>query len=116
MTLYALAIRRPVLAWVMSITIVLFGILGFTRLGVREFPSVDPPIISVSTNYVGANADVIQAQVTEPLEEAINSVDGIRTLTSVSRAGRSTVRAEFDIDADLERAANDVREDRKSVV
>lgn len=110
MTLYALAIRRPVLAWVMSITIVLFGILGFTRLGVREFPSVDPPIISVSTNYVGANADVIQAQVTEPLEEAINSVDGIRTLTSVSRAGRSTVRAEFDIDADLERAANDVRD------
>lgn len=110
MTLYALAIRRPVLAWVMSITIVLFGILGFTRLGVREFPSVDPPIISVSTSYVGANADVIQAQVTEPLEEAINSVDGIRTLTSVSRAGRSTVRAEFDIDADLERAANDVRD------
>ncbi|MGH9379997.1 MAG: efflux RND transporter permease subunit [Thermoanaerobaculia bacterium] len=110
MTLYALAIRRPVLAWVLSITIVLFGILGFTRLGVREFPSVDPPIITVSTNYVGANADVIQAQVTEPLEEAVNSVDGIRTLTSVSRAGRSTVRVEFDLDADLERAANDVRD------
>ncbi len=110
MTLYSLSIRRPVLALVMSITIVLFGVIGFDSLGVREFPSVDSPVITVSTNYRGANADVIESQITEPLEESINGVAGIRTLTSVSREGRSTVRVEFGIDADLDTAANDVRD------
>jgi multidrug efflux pump len=110
MTLYTLSIRRPVLAIVMSITIVLFGLLGFSFLGVREFPSLDPPNISVSTSYRGASADVIESQVTEPIEAAVNGVDGIRTLTSTSRDGRSTVQAEFDLGTDLERAANDVRD------
>ncbi|MCP4902358.1 MAG: efflux RND transporter permease subunit [bacterium] len=110
MTLYTLAIRRPVLAIVMSITIVLFGLLGFSFLGVREFPSLDPPNISVSTSYRGASADVIESQITEPLEAAVNGVDGIRTLTSTSRDGRSTIQAEFDLGTDLERAANDVRD------
>ncbi|MCP3963783.1 MAG: efflux RND transporter permease subunit [bacterium] len=110
MTLYTLSIRRPVLAIVMSITIVLFGVIGFRSLGVREFPSVDSPLITVSTNYRGASADVIESQITEPLEESVNGVAGIRTLTSVSREGRSTIRAEFGIDADLETAANDVRD------
>ncbi len=110
MTLYTLSIRRPVLAIVMSITIVLFGLLGFSFLGVREFPSLDPPNISVSTSYRGASADVIESQITEPLEAAVNGVDGIRTLTSTSRDGRSTIQAEFDLGTDLERAANDVRD------
>jgi len=110
MTLYTLSIRRPVLAIVLSITIVLFGLLGFSYLGVREYPSLDPPHISVSTNYRGASADVIESQVTEPLEASINGVDGIRTLTSTSRDGRSTIQAEFDLGMDLERAANDVRD------
>ena len=110
MTLYSLSIRRPVLALVMSITIVLFGVIGFNSLGVREFPSVDSPVITVSTNYRGASADVIESQITEPLEESINGVAGIRTLTSVSREGRSTITVEFAIDADLETAANDVRD------
>ena len=110
MTLYTLSIRRPVLAIVMSITIVLFGMLGFSFLGVREFPSLDPPNISVSTSYRGASADVIESQITEPLEAAVNGVDGIRTLTSTSRDGRSTIQAEFDLGTDLERAANDVRD------
>ena len=110
MTLYTLSIRRPVLAIVMSITIVLFGLLGFSFLGVREFPSLDPPNISVSTSYRGASADVIESQITEPLESAVNGVDGIRTLTSTSRDGRSTIQAEFDLGTDLERAANDVRD------
>ncbi|MEM7354893.1 MAG: efflux RND transporter permease subunit [Acidobacteriota bacterium] len=110
MTLYSLSIRRPVLALVMSITIVLFGVIGFNSLGVREFPSVDSPIITVSTSYRGASADVIESQITEPLEESVNGVAGIRTLTSVSREGRSTIRVEFGIDADLETAANDVRD------
>ncbi len=110
MTLYSLSIRRPVLALVMSITIALFGLIGFHSLGVREFPSVDSPVITVSTNYRGASADVIETQITEPLEESINGVAGIRTLTSVSREGRSTITVEFSIDADLETAANDVRD------
>lgn len=110
MSLSSVSIRRPVLAIVMSITIVVFGFIGYTYLGVREFPSVDPPVITVSTNYIGANADVIESQVTEPLEESINGIAGIESLTSVSRDGRSTITVEFGIDIDLEAAANDVRD------
>jgi multidrug efflux pump len=110
MSLASVSIQRPVLAIVMSITIIVFGILGYTYLGVREFPSVDPPIITVSTNYVGANADVMESQITEPLEESINGIAGIKSLTSVSRDGRSTITVEFDIDIDLEAATNDVRD------
>jgi len=110
MSLSSVSIRRPVLAIVMSITIVVFGVLGYTYLGVREFPSVDPPVITVTTNYIGANADIIESQVTEPLEESVNGIAGIKTLTSVSRDGRSTITVEFDIDVDLEAAANDVRD------
>ncbi|MEL6442627.1 MAG: efflux RND transporter permease subunit [Bacteroidota bacterium] len=110
MTLYTLSIRRPVLATVFSLVIVLFGTLAYVNLGVREYPAVDPPIISVSTSYRGANAEVIAAQITEPLEERINGVEGIRTLTSISRDGRSTITVEFALGADLERAANDVRD------
>lgn len=110
MSLSSTSIRRPVLAIVMSLTIVIFGFIGYTYLGVREFPSVDSPIITVSTNYTGANADVIESQITEPLEESINGIAGIRSLTSVSRDGRSTITVEFDIDIDLEAAANDVRD------
>jgi multidrug efflux pump len=109
-TLYALSIRRPVLATVFSLVIILFGVLAYFSLGVREYPSVDPPVISVSTSYRGANADVIDAQITEPLEERINGIEGIRTLTSVSRDGRSNITVEFDLGSDLERAANDVRD------
>ena len=98
------------MASVMSIVIVLFGVISFFYLGVREYPSVDPPIVTVSTSYVGANAEVIESQITEPLEESVNGVAGIRTLTSVSREGRSTITVEFDLDLDLETAANDVRD------
>ncbi|WP_022835253.1 efflux RND transporter permease subunit [Salisaeta longa] len=110
MTLYKLSIERPVLSTVFSLVILIFGAVGFYFLGVREYPAVDPPIISVVTNYRGANAEVIDSQITEPLEEQINGVDGIRTITSVSREGRSTITVEFDLSADLERAANDVRD------
>ncbi|MEW6508259.1 MAG: efflux RND transporter permease subunit [Bacteroidota bacterium] len=110
MSLSSISIRRPVLATVMSITIVLFGIIGYTYLGVREYPSIDPPVITVSTGYVGANADVIESQITEPLEEQINGIAGIRSLTSVSRDGRSSISVEFDVTMDLEAAANDVRD------
>ncbi|WKZ59340.1 MAG: efflux RND transporter permease subunit [Cyclobacteriaceae bacterium] len=105
-----ISIKRPVLAIVMSLVIVLFGFIGFTYLGVREFPSVDPPVISVSTSYVGANSDVIESQITEPLEDAINGIAGIRTITSASREGRSNITVEFELGIDLEAAANDVRD------
>ena len=98
------------MASVMSIVIVLFGVIAFFYLGVREYPSVDSPIVTVSTSYVGANADVIESQITEPLEESVNGIAGIRTLTSVSRDGQSTITVEFDLEIDLEAAANDVRD------
>ena len=115
-SLSTISINRPVLAMVMNIVIVIFGIIGFLYLGVREFPSVDPPVISVSTGYTGANAEIIESQITEPIEEALNSIAGIETLWSVSRDGRSTVTAEFDLGVNLEAAANDVRDKVAGVV
>lgn len=109
-SLSSISINRPVLAIVMSITIVLFGIIGISFLGIREYPSVDPPIINVRTSYVGANADVIEAQITEPLEESINGISGIKSLTSISNDGNSNITVEFDVGADMEAAANDVRD------
>ena len=110
MNIASFSIKRPVFASVLSIAIVLFGIVGFYNLGLREFPSVDPPIITVSTSYVGANADVISTQITEILEESINGIAGIRTLTSSSADGRSNISVEFNIDENMEAAANDVRD------
>ncbi|HQV68041.1 MAG TPA: efflux RND transporter permease subunit, partial [Saprospiraceae bacterium] len=110
MSLSEISIKRPVLATVMSIVIVLFGIIGFFYLGIRDYPSVDPPVITVSTTYTGANSDVIISQITEPLEESINGIDGIKVITSNSSDGRSTITVEFDLDVDLETAANDVRD------
>ncbi len=103
-------IDRPVLATVVSILIVLFGVIGYTFLGVREYPSVDPPVVTVSTSYPGANAEVIESQITEPLEESINGIAGIRTLSSSSRDGSSNISVEFEIGTDMEAAANDVRD------
>ncbi len=110
MALYRTSINRPVLATVMSLVIVLFGVISYSRLGIREYPSVDPPIITVSSTYTGAPPEVVESQITEPLEENINAVAGIRTMTSVSREGRSTITVEFDLETDLEVAANEVRD------
>lgn len=110
MSLSSVSIQRPVLALVMNIVIIVFGIIGFTHLGVREYPQADRPVISVRSNYPGANASVIENLLTEPLEQAINSTPGIRTMTSVSRDGQTTITVEFDLDDDLDRAANDVRD------
>lgn len=110
MTLSDLSIKRPVFTIVMAIVIVIFGIVAFTSLGVREYPSVEPPVITVRTDYPGANAQIIESQITEPLEEQINRVDGIKNLSSVSSTGRSTVRVEFSLGMDLDNAANDVRD------
>ncbi len=110
MSIASTSIQRPVLATVFSLVILLFGGIGITYLGVREFPSVDPPIISVSTSYPGANSDVIETQITEPLEQSINGIPGIRTLTSRSSQGNSNISVEFELSVDMETAANDVRD------
>jgi len=110
MSLPSLSLKRPVLAIVMNIVIVLFGAIGYKFLGVREYPSIDPPVITVRTNYTGANADVIESQITEPLEKAINGVEGIRTISSSSNQGSSIITVEFNLGSNLEAAANDVRD------
>ncbi|MBS1620240.1 MAG: efflux RND transporter permease subunit [Bacteroidetes bacterium] len=110
MNISELSLRRPVLATVMSIIIVVFGIIGFKFLGVRDYPAIDPPNISVSTSYGGANPDIIETQITEPLEKAINGISGVKNITSSSSQGRSNINVEFELGVDLEAAANDVRD------
>ena len=110
MNISELSIRRPVLATVLTVIILLFGMIGYTTLGVREYPSVDNPIISVTCSYSGANADVIENQITEPLEQNINGIPGIRSLSSVSQQGQCRITVEFELSVDLETAANDVRD------
>ena len=110
MNISELSIRRPVLATVLTIIILLFGLIGYTTLGVREYPSVDNPIISVTCSYSGANADIIESQITEPLEQNINGIPGIRSLSSVSQQGQCRITVEFELSVDLETAANDVRD------
>ncbi len=110
MNISEISLRRPVLAIVMNIVIVLFGIIGFQFLGVRDYPAIDPPNISVRTSYPGANADIIESQITEPLEKAVNGIAGIRNITSSSSNGSSNINVEFELGVDLEAAANDVRD------
>ncbi|CAN5145049.1 efflux RND transporter permease subunit [soil metagenome] len=104
------SLRRPVFAIVINLVIVLFGIIGFKFLGVRDYPAIDPPNISVSTAYPGANADIIESQITEPLEKAVNGIAGVKNITSSSSQGRSNINVEFELGIDLEAAANDVRD------
>lgn len=105
-----LSIKRPVLATVMVLIIIIFGMIGYSSLPVREYPSVDNPIITVQVSYPGANAEVIENQITEPLEQNINGIPGIRSLTSRSSQGSSRITVEFELSVDMETAANDVRD------
>ncbi|RYZ62310.1 MAG: efflux RND transporter permease subunit [Chitinophagaceae bacterium] len=110
MNISELSLKRPVLAIVMNIVIVVFGVIGFKFLGVRDYPAIDPPNINVSTSYGGANPEIIETQITEPLEKAINGIAGVKNITSSSNQGRSNINVEFDLSIDLETAANDVRD------
>src|SRR5580765_2416282 len=110
MNISELSLRRPVLAIVISLVILLFGFIGFTFLGVRDYPAIDPPVINVQTSYTGANADIIESQITEPLEKQINGIPGIRTISSSSSLGNSNITVEFNLGEDLEAAASDVRD------
>lgn len=110
MNISELSLRRPVMAIVLSIVIILFGGIGFKFLGVRDYPAIDPPNISVRTSYPGANSDIIESQITEPLEKAINGISGVKNITSSSSSGSSNINVEFELGEDLEAAANDVRD------
>lgn len=104
------SLRRPVFAIVLNLLIILFGVIGFKSLGIRDYPAIDPPIVSVRTSYPGANADIIESQITEPLEKAINGISGIKNISSMSSQGSSSINVEFELSEDLEAAANDVRD------
>lgn len=110
MNLSELSIKRPVFAVVCSIVIIIFGAIGYSFLGVREYPAIDPPVVNVRTSYTGANAEIIEQQVTEPIEKAVNGVEGVKNITSSSSQGSSSITVEFELGVDLEKAANDVRE------
>ena len=110
MNISALSLKRPVLAIVMNILIVLFGAVGYYFLAIREYPAIDPPVINVSTSYVGANADIVESQITEPLEKVINGIPDIKSISSSSSNGKSNITVEFNVGADLEASANDVRD------
>ncbi len=110
MNISELSLKRPVLATVMNLMIILFGVVGYTFLAVRDYPAIDPPIISISTSYTGANADIIESQITEPLEKQVNGIPGIRTISSSSTLGNSQITVEFNLGVDLEAAASDVRD------
>lgn len=110
MNISELSLKRPVLATVMNLALILFGIVGFSFLALREYPAIDPPIINVQTSYTGANSEVIQSQITEPLEKSINGIPGIKTINSSSSVGSSNITVEFNLGVNLETAANDVRD------
>ena len=110
MNLAEFSLRKPVFAIVLNITIVLFGVIGYNFLGVRDYPALDPPNISVRTSYPGANAEIIETQITEPLEKAVNGIAGIKNITSQSSQGSSNITVEFNLGISLEEAANDVRD------
>ena len=110
MTLSDLALKRPVGSLVMSLIILLLGIVGFNFLGVRLYPAIDPPVINVQTSYAGANAEIIESQITEPLEKSLNGIEGVKSIASQSTIGNSSITVEFYLGSDLEKAANDVRD------
>jgi hydrophobe/amphiphile efflux-1 (HAE1) family protein len=110
MTLSDIALKRPVASIVLSLIIILLGVVGFNFLGVRLYPVIDPPVITVQASYTGANAEIIESQITEPLEKTINGIEGVKSISSQSAIGSSTITVEFELGADLEKAANDVRD------
>src|SRR6187549_549594 len=110
MNISELSLKRPILAFVMNIVLVLFGVIGFTFLGVRDYPVIEAPTVSIRTSYSGANADIIESQITEPIEKTVNGISGIKNITSSSSVGSSNISVEFELGVDLEAAANDVRD------
>ncbi|HEX6103821.1 MAG TPA: efflux RND transporter permease subunit, partial [Alphaproteobacteria bacterium] len=110
MRLPEICIRRPVFATVLSLVIVLLGLISYQRLPVREYPAIDEPVVTVSTTYPGAGAEIVESQVTRPLEESLAGIEGIDILTSISRAERSQITVRFKLNRDPDAAAADVRD------
>ncbi|HPH85537.1 MAG TPA: efflux RND transporter permease subunit [Ferruginibacter sp.] len=110
MNISAFSLKRPVFATVLNLMIILFGVVGYTFLAIRDYPAIDPAVISVRTSYTGANPEIIESQITEPLEKQINGIPGIKTITSSSSLGSSNISVEFELGVDLEAAASDVRD------
>ena len=110
MNISEFSLKRPVFATVLNLLIILFGVVGYTFLAIRDYPAIDPAIINVSTSYTGANPDIMESQVTEPLEKQINGIPGIKTISSSSTLGNSNITVEFNLGVDLEAAASDVRD------
>ncbi|MFA6819802.1 MAG: efflux RND transporter permease subunit [Bacteroidaceae bacterium] len=105
-----IALKRPVASVVLSLVIILMGVVGYNFLGVRLYPAIDPPVITVQASYAGANSEIIESQITEPLEKAINGIEGVKSISSQSSIGSCRITVEFNLGADLEKAANDVRD------
>ena len=110
MLLTDLSIRRPVLASVLSLLLIAFGTLSYFSLPLREYPDIDPPVISIETNYLGAAAAVVETRITEPLEQSIAGVEGIDNIESTSVDGRSNINIQFRTGRDIDAAANDIRD------
>ena len=110
MILSDVSVRRPVLASVLSLLLIAFGLVAYERLPLREFPDIDPPVVSVETSYPGASANVVETRITQLVEDRISGVEGIRTIASISEDGRSAITVEFNVGRDIDGAANDIRD------
>ena len=110
MILSDLSVKRPVFATVINLLIVTFGIVAFLMLPLREYPDIDPPIVNISTNYSGASAAIVETKITQLLEDRISGIEGVKTINSNSRVGRSSITIEFNLDRDIDAATNDVRD------
>ena len=110
MLLSDVSVKRPVFATVINLLLIIFGIVAISMLSLREYPDIDPPIVSVSTNYTGASANIVETRITQLLEDRISGIEGIKNITSTSRNGRSDITIEFKLSRDIDAAANDVRE------
>ena len=112
MLLSDVSVKRPVFATVINLLLIIFGIVAISMLSLREYPDIDPPIVSVSTNYTGASANIVETRITQLLEDRISGIEGIKNITSTSRNGRSDITIEFKLSRDIDAAANDVSEPR----
>ena len=110
MWLSDVSVKRPVFASVVNLLLIIFGIVSFSMLSLREYPDIDPPIVSINTNYPGASANIVETRITQLLEDRISGIEGIKNITSTSRNGRSDITIEFELSRDIDAASNDVRE------
>lgn len=110
MVISEICIRRPVFATVLSLVVLLIGLVSYTRLPVREYPKIDEPVVTVESKYTGASAEIIESQVTKVLEDSLAGIEGISTLTSISRSEQSQITIKFRLERDADSAANDVRD------